>query len=347
MNDALEMDEAAAPGPERSRHIRQVLGRSLRTSGLLLAILILIAVFTAMTPPNSFLSLPNGLGLLRSMSTLAIIALGATLVIVLGEIDLSFGYLYGLCGMVMAVAWLVWGWPVWLAIAIAAAVAVGVGSFNAVLTTRVGIPSFIVTLGSGAMCLGFTLLVGNSRSYNYGVGVPGREVPAGEQDFFTVLGGADLPFDFPAQGLWMIGVALVFWLVLDQSIFGFRLKAIGGNPFAARAARLRVNGYKSAAFITLSLMTCLAAVLDFSFIGSVQPDSGQTLVFPVFSAVIIGGASLSGGIGTVFGTLTGALLLAVMTNGFAVLAVGSWAQQLLIGGITILAVLLDRLTNRR
>ena len=99
--------------------------------------------------------------------------------------------------------------------------------------------------------------------------------------------------------------------------------------------------------MAIAAMACLAALLDFSFIGSVQPDSGTTLVFPTFSAVIIGGASLVGGTGTTIGTMTGTVLLSVMTNGFAVIAVGSWAQQMLVGGITILAVVLDRATVRR
>ena len=329
-----------------SASVRDFLIRYMRYSGLLIAILILVAIFTILMPPNTFLSVQNALGLLRSMSTLAIIALGATLVIVLGEIDLSFGYLYGLCGMVMAVSWLVWGWPMPLALVLAFAVAAGFGLFNATLTTRVGIPSFIVTLGSGALALGFTLLIGNSRSYNYNVGVPGVETPQAEVDAFAKLGGADLPFGFPAQGVWMIVIAIAFFILLDRSLFGFRLKAIGGNAIAAKVARLPVVRYKTLAFMTLSCMACLAAILDFSFIGSVQPDSGQTLVFPVFSAVIIGGASLAGGAGTTFGTMMGALLLTLMTNGFAVLAVGSWAQQMLVGGITILAVLLDRVSNR-
>jgi ribose/xylose/arabinose/galactoside ABC-type transport system permease subunit len=338
-------DAHVLPRPRGS--VGGLVGRYLRYSGLLIAIIVLVAIFTALTPPDSFLSLQNGLGLLRSMSTLSILALAATLVIVLGEIDLSFGYVYGLSGMVMAVSWLSWGWPVGASILLAFAVAAGVGVFNAALTTRLGIPSFIVTLGSGALCLGFTLLVGSSRSYNYHAAPVGRALNHPEVTWFATLGGAKLPFDFPAQGLWFIGVGLVFVFLLDRSLFGFRLKAIGGNTAAARVARLPVVRYKTIAFVTLSAAACLTALLDFSFIGSVQPDSGSNLVFPVFSAVIIGGASLVGGVGTTLGTLSGALLLAVMTNGFAVLAVGSWAQQMLVGAITILAVVLDRLTTRR
>jgi ribose/xylose/arabinose/galactoside ABC-type transport system permease subunit len=335
------------PSDRAPRQWRQIAIRNLRYSGLLFAILVLIGIFTFLTPPNSFLSFGNALGLLRSMATLSIIALAATLVIVVGEIDLSFGALYGLCGMTMAVSWLVWGWPVQLAIVLAFAMALAVGTFNAVLTTRVGIPSFIVTLGSGALCLGFTLLIGNARSYNYQAPIQGHVLVAADVSLFKTLGGADLPFNFPAQGIWLILVAFFFFFLLDRSLFGFRLKAIGGNTRAAIVARLPVVRYKWFAFLAVAFAACLTALLDFSFIGSVQPDSGQTLVFPVISAVIIGGASLLGGIGTTLGALSGALLLAVMANGFAVLAVGSWAQQMLIGAITIFAVVLDRLSTRR
>jgi ribose/xylose/arabinose/galactoside ABC-type transport system permease subunit len=319
----------------------------LRSSGLLVAIVLLLLAFTWLTPPNTFDSVTNALGLLRSMSTITIIALGAMLVIITGEIDISFGFVYGLTGMVMAVAWLVWGWPVWLAIILALAVAIAFGTFNAALTTRLGIPSFIVTLGSGTLALGFTLLISNSRSYNVLVAPAGRTLNAPEIAWFQGLSNQDLPFDFPMQGIWMIVLAFAFYVLLDRSLFGFRLKAIGGNPEAARVARLSVNRYKWLAFVALSTMACLAAILDFSFIGSVQPDSGQTLLFPVFAAVIIGGASLYGGSGTALGTVSGALLLATLTNGFAVLTVGAFVHQMFLGIITIVAVVIDRLTLRR
>jgi ribose/xylose/arabinose/galactoside ABC-type transport system permease subunit len=342
-----------ARSPSGHRDPRPLLGRIgrrldfLRASGLLIAIVFLVLAFTWLSPPNTFLSLGNALGLLRSMSTIAIVALGATLVIITGEIDISFGYVYGLSGMVMAVAWLVWGWPVWLAIVLAFAVAIAFATFNAALTTLMKIPSFIVTLGSGTLALGFTLLISNSKSYNLSVAPVGRPLNAGEVDWFQGLSNQSLPGGFPMQGVWMVIVGLAFFALLDRALFGFRLKAIGGNPEAARVARLSVTRYKWLAFVAVSSMACLAAILDFSFIGSVQPDSGQTLLFPVFAAVIIGGASLAGGSGTAIGTISGALLLAILTNGFAVLTVGAFAQQMFLGIITITAVVLDRLTLRR
>lgn len=149
------------------------------------------------------------------------------------------------------------------------------------------------------------------------------------------------------QAVWMIVIAIVFWFLMNRSLFGFRLKAIGGNPEAARLARLPVTRYKFAAFIISATMACTAALLDFSFIGSAQPSAGQQLLFPTFAAVIIGGASLAGGRGSVAGTIAGALLLATLANGVALLAAGPFAQQVLLGTVTIGAVLLDQFTQRR
>lgn len=317
----------------------------LRLGGLALAILIVIIIFTLLGKPNTFLTVLNGLGILRYMSTIAIVALGLTLVIVVGEIDLSFGYMYGLGSTLIAVAWIVWGWPLFLAIPLAFAVAIGVGSINAFLVTVVKIPSFIVTLGTGSLIFGSTLLVSNTATLNPAYPPSGATVPASEVAFFFGLSNQDLPFKFPMQGIWMIGVAIIIGFILSRSLFGFRLKAIGGNPLAAEIARLPVRKYKSAAFIICAVLAVLAAMLDFAFIGSTQPNAGLSLLFPVFAAVIIGGASLAGGRGTAIGTLSGALLLAIISNGLALLAAGSYLSQFVLGAVTIAAVVLDRFTQ--
>lgn len=321
-------------------------GALLRVGGVFITVIVVMAVF-AILSNGKFLIPANLLGMLRYMSTVAIVGMGLLLVIVVGEIDLSFGYLYGLCANVMAVAWIVWGQPVYVALLLAFAVALFWGLFNAFFTTVVRIPSFIATLGSGTLIFGFTLWITNTRTFNYLYPDPGISLDPGEVGFFQGLANQALPERFPMQGVWMIALALVVWFLLNRSLFGFRIKAIGGNPEAARLARLPVRKYKFAAFVICALMACLAALLNFSFIGSVQPTSGQELLFPTFAAVIIGGASLSGGRGSVVGTLLGALLLAVLANGLALLAAGAFAQQMLLGAVTIGAVVLDQLTQRR
>jgi ribose/xylose/arabinose/galactoside ABC-type transport system permease subunit len=302
-------------------------------------------IFTFLSKPNTFFTVVNALGILRGMSTIAIVALGLTLVIVVGEIDLSFGYMYGLASTLIAVSWIVWGWPVFLAIPLAFAAALFVGSVNAFLVAVAKIPSFIVTLGTGSLIYGSTLLVSNTATLNPQYPPPGKTVPQQEVDWFFGLSNQDLPLGFPMQGIWMIVVAVIVGFVLSRSLFGFRLKAIGGNPVAAELARLPIRKYKFAAFITCSCLAALAAMLDFAFIGSTQPNAGLSLLFPVFAAVIIGGASLAGGRGTAIGTLSGALLLAIISNGLALLAAGAYLSQFVLGSVTIAAVVLDRFTQ--
>jgi ribose/xylose/arabinose/galactoside ABC-type transport system permease subunit len=334
-----------AAGSAGERWSGRALAVGLRVGGLLIAILIVVAIFTVLSKPNTFLTVTNFLGVMRSMSTIAIVALGLTLVIVVGEIDLSFGYMYGLASILIGVSWIVWGWPIQFAILLAFAAAICLGSINAFLVTIFKIPSFIVTLGTGQLVFGTTLLVSNTATLNPAYPPPGKVVPQGEVAWFLGLSNQALPLGVPMQAIWMVAVAVVIGFLLSRSLFGFRLKAIGGNPAAAELARLPIVKYKFAAFIICSLLASLAAMLDFSFIGSVQPNAGVGLTFPVFAAVIIGGASLSGGRGTAIGTLSGALLLAIIANGLALLSAGSYLSNFVSGAVTIAAVVLDRFTQ--
>jgi ribose/xylose/arabinose/galactoside ABC-type transport system permease subunit len=339
---------AATPEPSAiaTRRAPDLGGALLRVGGVFITIAVLVTIFAVLSG-GKFLIPTNLLGLLRYASTVAILGMGLLLVIVVGEIDLSFGALYGLCANTMAVSWLLWGWPVWMALVATLAVAIFWGLFNAYFTTVVKIPSFIATLGSATLIYGFTLLITNTKTFNYLFPEPGLRVTAGDVDLFRGLANQALPERFPMQAVWMIGIAVLFWFLLSRSLFGFRLKAIGGNPEAARLARLPVRKYKIVAFVICATMAYLAAMLDFSFIGSTQPSGGQSLLFPTFAAVIIGGASLSGGRGSVAGVIMGALLLAVLANGLALLSAGPFAQQMLLGTVTIGAVVLDQFTQRR
>ena len=347
MTEHTASPEPARPtGPSAADRLSgRALAAGVRIGGLLIAILIVIVIFTVLSKPNTFLTITNALGIMRSMSTIAIVALGLTLVIVVGEIDLSFGFVYGLASILIGVAWIVWGWPIWAAIILAFAAAAGVGAINSFLVTVLKIPSFIVTLGTGQLVFGTTLLVSNTATLNPAYPPVGKVVPSGEVDWFFGLSNQDLPLGLPMQAIWMAGVAIVIGFVLSRSLFGFRLKAIGGNPAAARLARLPIVKYKFAAFIVCSLLAALAAMLDFAFIGSVQPNAGVGLLFPIFAAVIIGGASLAGGQGTAVGTLSGALLLAIISNGLALLSAGSYLSNFVSGAVTIAAVVLDRFTQ--
>jgi ribose/xylose/arabinose/galactoside ABC-type transport system permease subunit len=317
-----------------------------RLGGVTLAILIVGSYFSIRTH-GQMLVTANLLGILRGLSTIAIIGFGLTAVIIAGEIDLSFAAVYGLSTNIVAVLWITNDVPVYFAILLAFLAAIGVGVFNAFFTAVVKIPSFIATLGSSTLVFGLTLYIGHTQNLSYQFPPEGHSVPKGESSFFANLGNAALPHRFPEQGLWAVTLLAVFGFLFARTLFGFRLKAIGGSRSAAEVVRLPIRRYTFLAFVLCATMACLAALLDFSFIGSAGPDDGQTYLFPVFAAVIIGGASLAGGKGSAIGTLTGALLLAVLANGFALLAAGPFAQQILLGTVTIGAVVIDKLTSKR
>jgi ribose/xylose/arabinose/galactoside ABC-type transport system permease subunit len=321
---------------------------SLRTYGLLIAIVVIAVFFYFQNP--AFASPNNAFQLLRSMASLAMIAFAQLLVIIAGELDLSVGSIYGLTAITVAVLWLGAGnspfdpMPVVLAIIIALGIALAAGATNAFFTTVVGIPSFIATLGMLSIAQGLELVISSAGSFNPAYSVPPPD--PGELAAFRFLGFTSLPFGIPIQVLWLGVAFVIFWIVRHRTLFGFRLLAIGGNTDASRVARLPVRRYKFIVFMICAFMAGLAGILDFSFVGSIGPNSGQPLTFPVFAAVVIGGASLAGGRGTVFGTLMGAVLLAVLRNGLAIMGVPAFVQLVFIGAVTIGAVSIDVLTQR-
>jgi ribose/xylose/arabinose/galactoside ABC-type transport system permease subunit len=334
------VEQEVQPGGGATRNSLRTLAARLllrRQAGLIAAIAVTMVVFTVAN--GFFLSTGNLLLLLRSMSTFAIVAFGETLVLVSGEIDLSVGGSYGLGAMVMGLTWM-HGFPFPLALAVGLGSGLLVGVFNAFVTTIVRVPSFITTLGSLSLIQGVTFLVSNSQSINPDTSLPGYNV-------FSAMGASTLPFGIPVQIAWLVGMAIVMGVLLHRTLFGFRIAAIGGNPAAAQVVKLPVRRYKFWVFAIAGGLAALAGILDFSFIGSTTPTAGSSLTFPVFAAVIIGGASLNGGRGTILGTVIGAFFLSLLSNGLSLLGVGTFAQLIFVGLVTIGAVALDRWTSTR
>ncbi len=341
-----DVTQTPSQSPSFSTMGRATLNVAARIGGLFAAVIVVALAFVLINP--NFANPNLAVSVLRAMSSVAIMAMGLTLVIVVGEIDLSFGAMYGLAANALAVMWVVRGVPVYLSIPLTLAVAALVGLFNGFLATRWKIPSFIVTLGSYNLLYGLSLWVSNSGTFNPNYPPSGEDLPQGQLDFFIGLTQSFGKYQVSFEVLWMLGIAVVVGFLLHRSLFGFRLMAIGGNAEAAKLARMPVRRYKIAAFILCSILAAIAGILDFSFIQTSQPDIGLSQTFPVFAAVIIGGASLSGGKGTIIGTLGGALLLAELQIGLALLSPGPHVQQIFLGGVTIVAVGLDLfLTNLR
>ncbi|MCY3662281.1 MAG: ABC transporter permease [bacterium] len=345
------------PDEPRDRILPRLGGLGLQRVGGLLAAVVIAGFIFAVWSDWLFLKTGNLVVMIRLMGVLGIIGLGLLVVLLVGEIDLSFSALAVLSAVVMGKMWVELGYHIAIGILVAFAVAIGVGLFNSFFVNVVKVPSFIVTLGSNTLVFGFTLLISRNTPILAQKLPPDPEewqvrggdyVDAAEYTFFRALASNyALPGRFPLQVVWLAGFAIVFGILLSRGVFGFRMKAIGGNEQAAVLAKLPVRRYKTLAFVICACMAAVGGLLDFSFISQVQPNQGGVYLFPVFTAVIVGGASLSGGRGTVSGTLLGALLLAVISNGLALNATGAFVQQMWLGTVTIGAVVLDQWTRSR
>jgi len=313
-----------------------------RIVGLLLAIVVAVVTFAVIN--HNFLNASNILTLAQSMSSIVIVAMGITFVILTGEIDLSAGSVFGFVPMLTALLW-VGGMPLALALPIGLLSGVAIGFLNGLIVTRFDIPSFIVTLGSMNVVYGLTLLISSARSVDPKYAA--TPVPMDQYDFFRSLAASQVLPNFSSHIWWFLGVTIILWIVRHRTLFGFRLVAIGGSIESARTARLKVRTYVVIVFTLSAGLAGLAGMLAFSFLGSTDPSAGQNLLFPAFAAVIVGGASLNGGVGTIGGTFIGAVLLSVLSNGLSLIGVGSFAQLIFVGGVTIAAVVLDRWTTSR
>jgi ribose/xylose/arabinose/galactoside ABC-type transport system permease subunit len=314
------------------RAIRELLARV----GILLAASAAVGGILQATT-GVFFSADNFLSIFLFMTSVAIVGFGETLVIVSGEFDLSVGSTCGLGSMTVALLW-AHGWPVLAAIAVGIILGGLAGAFNALFLTRLHANSFITTLGTLNLYQGITLLISNDVAFTPSTSLPGCRI----YEFI----GTSHPFGIPIQIFWLGGVFILMWTLLHRTVFGFRLAVIGGNPRAARAAHLPIERYKLYVFVISGVLAAVAGIVDFSLISSVSPTAGSTLLFPVLATVIIGGASLSGGRGTIVGTLVGVFLLEVLTNGLGLLGAGAYAQLLFEGGVILVAVAVDRWTNR-
>lgn len=306
-----------------------------RLGVLLGASLVAGIIFQAMT--GVFFSIGNFGSILLFMTSVAIVGFGQTLVIVGGELDLSVGSTYGLSAMTVGLLW-AQGLPLPLAMVLGIVVGGLAGAVNGLIVTRLRVNSFITTLGTLNLYQGMTLYISNNVAFS-----PSRNLPGfGLYEFV----GTSHPFGIPIQIFWLVAATLVLWVILHRTVLGFRIAAIGGNVVAARAAHLPVGRVKVYTFIISGALAAFAGLIDFSLVSSVSPTAGSTLMFSVLAAVVIGGASLSGGRGTIVGTLVGAFLLQVLTNGLGLLGAGAFAQLLFQGGVILVAVAVDSWTSR-
>jgi len=294
--------------------------------GLLLVILIVGLALSVST--DAFLSVANLTNVARQVSINGILAVGVTFVLLTAGVDLSLGSVVALSGVACATFAHPGEYSVFVPLAIGLLTGAACGLLNGVLVTRGGVAPFIVTLGMMTIARGLALILSGGRPV------------ANMSNELTALAG-DI-WGVPIPVLCFAGVAITAWFFLKNFRLGRHIYAVGGNENAARAAGVPVERVKLFAYGLCGLLTGLAGVVLAARITTGQPNAGQAYELDAIAAVVIGGTSLSGGVGTITGTLLGVLLIGVINNGLDLMGVSSYYQAVIKGVIIVGAVWLDR-----
>lgn len=307
--------------------------------GPLTLLVVLVVVFTAVNA--SFLSPLNISNTLAFTVELGFIALAMTLLMTAGEFDLSVGSVFGFAPVAMWALANDAGLPLGLAFAAAILLAALVGLVNAWFVTRLKIPSFLVTLGMLLVVRGLALVTTN--------GFPQRTWSAGGSALAEILVGDFTlgPFRLYMSLFWFILVALVLSYVLTGTKAGNWIQASGGNPNAARARGVDVNRTKTWLFVLCSVLAAFAGVISSIRTSAANPNSGTGYELEVIAMVVIGGTALTGGRGTVLGTVLGIFILRVMRNGIIMVGVPGLAYNIFIGAIILGMMALHSWLERR
>jgi ribose transport system permease protein len=286
---------------------------------------------------NSFATSANLFNITRNVTFVAIVALGMTLVIITGGIDLSVGSVLCLCSMVLAVTMNA-GYSLEVGIAASLGTAILVGGFNGVLIAYLGFPPFVVTLGMLSIARSLAMVVSsNTVVFQFGP----------DHNLLLSIGGGAWFFGIANPVIYMVVLALLTGFVLRFTKFGRHVFAIGGNEHAATLTGVPVKPIKVAVYIISALSAGVAGIIQTGWLGAVTTNIGAGMELQVIAAAVIGGANLAGGVGTAFGALVGAALIEVIRNSLGLLGINAFWQGTFIGGAIVLAVLFDRIRNFR
>ena len=295
----------------------------------LLFVLVVWVVFLAFAT-DGFATRTNVLLVLRQSSTIGIVAIGATLVILLGEIDLSLGAIVSVTGVVLAQLVLVAGLPAGLAAVVAIALGAVLGLVNGLLVTALKINSFMATLGSMTVLGGLAFLLTGGKTL-FGTALAG---------LVFVANGYVAGIPFPVILLFVC--YLLAWLLLGRTTYGARVFAVGNSARSSYLAGIRVDLVKVGTFALAGTLAGFGGLMQVSRLNAASGGLGTDLLFPVITAVVLGGVSLTGGRGRIQDVLVASIFLATITNGLILLGVSGYTQQVVSGAILIAALALDR-----
>jgi len=298
----------------------------MEATGILFALLLLCLALAIAR--SNFLTAYNLTVVIRQASFIGLVALGQTLVLLLGGIDLSVGTAAGFSAIIGALMLINLGIHPWLVIPCTALFGLMIGLINGFFVARVRLNPFIVTLAAGEVFAGLTLVI--TRGYPIG--------PLGQR--FTVFGNGSV-LGVPVPILFFLGGSAILTWLLGFSRFGRNIYAIGGNREAAKLIGIPVARVEATVYGLAGMFAALAGILYASRMDSAQPAVGAGWLMGAITAAIIGGTSLSGGQGTIVGTVLGTTLMAVLSNGMSLLNVSGYWERVVIGGVVLVAVLVD------
>jgi ribose transport system permease protein len=301
--------------------------------GTLFAMAIMVLVFGFAIPNYAFLQAINLLAIVNQSSLTAIIAIGLTLVLVVGEMDLSIGYAASLAGIIVTGLMVKQGLPMPAAILATLLMGGVIGSVNGLIVTKARVNSVVATLGIGTVLIGL--------SYGYTSGSPIISVPKG---FTNLTLGSFIGIQNP---IWyMLAVLVVLWVILNRTPLGQRMQAVGANKGAARLAGIRTDRVTIAAFVIGGVCAALTGILLASLLGSGTVSAADGYLLDSFAAVFLGAATLRDGEFHILGTFIGVLLVNIGFNGLSLFGTPTFWQYVFKGGILVLAVALSTIARR-
>lgn len=328
------MTETVLPA-KKSVRISGAFHRLLAFSGLIA----LLVVFSLASP--NFMQTQNVLAILQATSVNGVLAIAATLVIITGGIDLSVGTLMTFCAVISGVVLTYFGMPLPLGVLGAVLAGICCGLVSGTIIAKLKVPPFIATLGMMLILKGLSLVISGTRPIYFN-GTPGfNQIAQG-----SLIGSLIPAIPVPNGVLILFTVAIVISFVLSKTALGRYTFALGSNEEAVRLSGVNVDRWKIAVYALAGGICGVAGLLIASRLNSAQPALGQGYELDAIAAVVIGGTSLSGGRGTVLGTLIGALIISVLANGLRILSVAQEWQTVVTGSIIILAVYADILRRR-
>jgi len=321
------------------------IGSRLKGSGaqklLAFASLIVLMIVFSLASPN-FLQTSNVIAILQATSVNGVLAIAATLVIITGGIDLSVGTLMTFCAVIAGVVLTYWGMPLPLGILAAIATGAACGLISGTLIAKMKIPPFIATLGMMLILKGMSLVISGTKPIYFNNTPSFPTISTG-----SLIGSLIPGLPIPNGVLILFLVAAAISYVLGRTVLGRYCFALGSNEEAVRLSGVNTDAWKMAIYSLAGGICGIAGLLIASRLNSAQPALGQGYELDAIAAVVIGGTSLSGGRGTILGTIIGALIMSVLLNGLRILSVAQEWQTVLTGSIIIVAVYADMVRRKR